>query len=94
MLKKVVASKDFKDNLSQILLFISKDSKNRANIFKNSLMTDANNLIFMPLKFRKSIYFEDEYIRDFIFKGYCMPYLINEKNEEIILLDIIKWEER
>lgn len=23
-----------------------------------------------------------------------MPYLINEKNEEIILLDIIKWEER
>lgn len=94
MLKKVVSSKNFKNNLSKVLLFIAKDSKNRANTFKNSLMSDANNLIFMPLKFRKSIYFEDENIRDYILKGYCIPYLINEKNEEIILLDIIKWKEK
>jgi hypothetical protein len=48
----------------------------------------------MPLKYRKSIYFENETIRDFIFKGYCIPYLIEAEYERIILLDIIKWEKR
>ena len=48
----------------------------------------------MPMKYRKSIYFENETIRDFIYKGYCIPYLIDADNKRIILLDIIKWEER
>jgi len=48
----------------------------------------------MPYKFRKSIYFDDENIRDYIFKGYAIPYLINEDNNEIALLDIIKWVDK
>lgn len=48
----------------------------------------------MPYKFRKSIYFDDENIRDYIFKGYTIPYSINEDNNEIVLLDIIKWMDK
>ncbi len=94
MLKKIARSDEFKENLSQILFYIAKDSKNKANEFKNSLKQALDNLTFMPLKCRKSIYFNHEEIRDFIFKGYCIPYVIEEQNERIILLDIIKWEER
>ncbi len=92
MVEQIKRSAVFKENLSEILLFIAKDSKNRANNFKNTLKEELEKLPFMPLKYRKSIYFNQENIRDFIFKGYCIPYVINEK--EIILLDIIKWEER
>lgn len=94
MLDKIVRSSEFKDNLSKILLYIAKDSKNRANSFKNSLKKELEELTFMPLKYRQSIYFNQENIRDFIFKGYCIPYVIDEINKRIILLDIIKWEKR
>jgi len=94
MLKKVARSDEFKENLSLILFYIARDSKNQANQFKNALKQELENLTFMPFKYRKSIYFSHENIRDFIFKGYCIPYVIEEENERIILLDIIKWEER
>ncbi|MFA5455226.1 MAG: type II toxin-antitoxin system RelE/ParE family toxin [Sulfurimonas sp.] len=94
MLEKIVRSNEFKENLSKILFYIAKDSKNRANNFKNSLKKELYELTFMPLKYRQSIYFNQENIRDFIFKGYCIPYVIDEENKRLILLDIIKWEER
>jgi len=94
MLEKIRRSDEFRENLSKILFYIAKDSKNRANNFKNSLRKEIEELTFMPLKYRKSIYFNQENIRDFIFKGYCIPYIIDEDKKKIILLDIIKWEER
>ncbi|MGD9719045.1 MAG: type II toxin-antitoxin system RelE/ParE family toxin [Sulfurimonadaceae bacterium] len=94
MLNRVVASSAFRANLSKILKFIAKDSKTKATRFKNALQKELQELPYMPLKYRKSIYFENETIRDFIFKGYCIPYLIEAEHERIILLDIIKWEKR
>jgi plasmid stabilization system protein ParE len=94
MPEKIKRSEEFRENLSKIILYIAKDSKSRANNFKNSLKKELNELTFMPLKYRQSIYFNQENIRDFIFKGYCIPYVIDEDKKEIILLDIIKWEKR
>ena len=48
----------------------------------------------MPHKFRKSIYFNDENIRDYIFKGYVIPYFIDTKHEKIVLLGIVKYREK
>jgi len=42
-------------------------------------------------KFRPSIYFDDEAVRDFIFKGYVIPYLIDTYKDKIVLLSIIKY---
>lgn len=47
----------------------------------------------MPYKFRKSIYSEDDNVRDYIFIGYCIPYLIQKEQSRIVLLDIIKWRQ-
>ena len=84
-------SESFVCKLSDILTFISKDSKANAKNFKNELQESLISIQYMPYKYRKSIYFDDENIRDFIFKGYCIPYHIDEKNDQIILLSIIKW---
>lgn len=73
--------------------FISKNSKTRALNFKSEIDNEINNLDNMPYKFRKSIYFEDENIRDLIYKGYTIPYRINEIKNSIILIGIKKSQE-
>ncbi|MDX9743629.1 MAG: type II toxin-antitoxin system RelE/ParE family toxin [Arcobacteraceae bacterium] len=81
----------FLKKLTVILVFIAKDSKDNARNFKSSLQHSLNQIENFPYKYRKSIYFDDENIRDFIFKGYCIPYYIDQKNNEIVLLSILKW---
>lgn len=44
----------------------------------------------MPYKYRKSVYFDDENVRDFVFKGFVVPYFINEKANEVVVLGICK----
>lgn len=90
----IVQDDKFKTSLSDILNYIALDSKNRASNFKNALKKNLDDLIFMPYKFRKSIYFDNKNIRDFIFKGYCITYVIDIDNNQIILLDIFKWRNR
>lgn len=86
-------SASFTDNFKAILVYISLDSKSRAKQFKNALQSSLVNIPDMPYKFRKSIYFDDENIRDYIFMGYSIPYLIQEEKNRIVLLDIIKWRQ-
>lgn len=46
----------------------------------------------MPLKCRKSIYFDDENIRDLIFKGYVIPYKIDIDKKQITIIGINKYK--
>ncbi|EAH9012227.1 type II toxin-antitoxin system RelE/ParE family toxin, partial [Campylobacter jejuni] len=50
----------------------------------------CRNLSFMPYKNRKSLSFDNENIRDLIFKGYIIPYLIDKSKNEIVILGIYK----
>ncbi|PNV84564.1 MAG: plasmid stabilization protein [Sulfurimonas sp.] len=81
----------FTKNLKNILKFIAKDTKAKASSFNKNLFHKLNNIPNMPYKYRKSNYYEDADIRDFIFKGYTIPYLIDLQNNTIVLLDIFKW---
>lgn len=79
----IVKSDIFSDRLSQIIFFIAKDSKQNAQNFKNELQKSISSLVFMPYKYRKSIYFDNDNIRDCIFKGYCIPYFIDKEQNQI-----------
>jgi plasmid stabilization system protein ParE len=46
------------------------------------------NLPNNPYKFRKSFYFDDENIRDMIFKKYTIVYEIDLDNDMIVILNI------
>jgi len=48
----------------------------------------------MPYRFRQSQYYENPNVRDLIFKGYTIPYLIDNDNEKLVVLDIFKWSQR
>ncbi|NEW60227.1 type II toxin-antitoxin system RelE/ParE family toxin [Sulfurovum sp. bin170] len=84
----------FDSKLDAVLDYIARDSLNRAIDFSVELEEKLNKLPHMPYKFRRSIYFDDENIRDCIFKGYVIPYLIDGINNKIILLGIVKYREK
>ena len=55
----VLRSDSFTNSLSNILIYIAHDSKNRARQFNKTLQASLKELPNMPYKFRKSIYFDD-----------------------------------
>ena len=84
---KIIKDAYFTQSLERIILYIADDSKTRARNFKNSLDE-------FPYKFRKSIHFDNNDIRDYIFMGYTIPYLVDEEKDVIVVLDIFKWMEK
>ena len=83
----------FERELKIIFDFIAKDSLSRAREFRNELIAKIERTAQTPFICRKSINFNDESIRDLIFKGYVIPYLIDD--EVIYMLGIYKaneWE--
>ncbi len=75
---KISKSERYADNLYTILDFIAKDSLNRALKFSDELEKELYSLPVNPYRCRKSIHFSDENIRDLIFMGYVIPYLVNK----------------
>ena len=90
---QIVRSKKYTKSLQGIMRFISLDSKNRALEFRNELDKQISNIINMPHKCRKSIYFDDHDIRDLIYKGYTIVYKVDEEKSVITVLGIKKYKE-
>ena len=81
----------FERELKMIFDFIAKDSLNRAREFRNELIAKIERTAQTPFICRKSINFDNESIRDLIFKSYVIPYLIDD--EVIYILGIYKANE-
>jgi len=81
----------FLASLDHILDYIARDGFIYAKKFNRKLQKAINSIPNFPYKSRKSLYYDSEDIRDYIFKGYTIPYFIDNSNNKIILLDIFKW---
>jgi len=88
---QIIRDKNYISNLDSILDFIAKDSYNKALVFLNKLDQKINSIPGMPYKSRQSLYYQNDDIRDLIFKGYTIPYLIDHDKNQIVVLDIFKW---
>ena len=83
----------FNLELKSVFDFIAKDNPNRAREFRNELIAKIERTAQTPFICRKSINFNDDEVRDLIFKGYVIPYLVDD--EIIYVLGIYKaneWE--
>jgi len=90
---KIIYQAKFINSFNQIWDYISLDSKTRANQFKKEVKKKIGELENMPFRFRQSIYFEDENIRDLIFKGYTIVYKIDKERDTIIIIGIKKYKD-
>ncbi len=89
---QIVKDERYYLDLTEVMDFIARDSVQRAILFQTDLDTSIDNIINFPLKYRKSIYFNNENIRDLIFKGYVVPYEVDMHNLTITILGIVKWK--
>lgn len=81
----------FNRELRAVFDFIAKDSPNRAQGFRDKLVAKLQTISDSPLMYRKSASFEDERVRDLIFKSYVIPFAIED--ETIYVLGIYKANE-
>ena len=88
---RIVFKKEFVTKLSEQLDYIAQDSTTRANSFKVELLQKLKILTSFPYSCRKSIYFDDNCIRDFTFKGYTIVYRINKNQIEVF--GLVKFQE-
>ena len=83
----------FNRELKTVFDFIAKDSPSRARDFRDKLIAKLQAISDSPLMYRKSASFDDECVRDLIFKSYVIPYAIED--EAIYVLGIYganKWQ--
>jgi plasmid stabilization system protein ParE len=80
---KIVFKDTFLNRLESQIEYISLDSPTRARKFKSDLFKRIKEILQRPSSYRKSIYFEDETIRDLIFKGYTIVFRLTEESVEI-----------
>ena len=80
---KIVFKESFLNRLEIQINYIALDSPKRARKFKNDLLARIREIHINPLRYRKSIYFNKEEIRDLIFKGYTIVFRITADQIEI-----------
>ena len=90
---KIEFTKVFRLDLDDQIRFISKDKPKAAKKFKSDLLNNIRKDLKNPFHFKKSIYFENENIRDYAFKGYVCVCLIDTENEIITLFGFIKYKQ-
>ncbi len=77
----------YKNQLIVILKHIAKDKITASNNFYTNLNETIDEIPNFPFKYRKSIYFDNDNIRDMTFKGYTIIYRVNIKKD---LIEVIR----
>jgi plasmid stabilization system protein ParE len=91
---QIKLDEEFENNFETIFKHISKDKILASKNFKRELFQQIKNIPNFPYKYRKSIYFDDENIRDMIFKGYTIVYKVDTQKNTINIADIFNQNKR
>jgi plasmid stabilization system protein ParE len=81
---------EFNYDLKDIVDFISRDKPLAARKFKAELVKNIKKDLKQPFLFKKSIYFDDENIRDYVFKGYTVVFKVDVVLETVLVVAILK----
>ena len=90
---KVSFEAKFIQKLNDQVRYISKDKPQAARKFKSDLLKNLRKDLEQPFHFKKSRYFENENIRDYVFKGYICVYEIDVEQDIIIVFGFIKYKD-
>jgi plasmid stabilization system protein ParE len=87
---RIVITDIFLNKLLNQVDYISDDKPKAAQKFKTNVFAQIRQITKMPYKNRRSLYHNDENIRDLIFKGYIIIYRIKPEVSEIEIFGFIK----
>ncbi len=90
---KLSITKEFRNKLNSQVAYIAQDKPAAARKFKNDLILAISEIPAMPFRYRKSIFFDREDVRDLVFKGYIVIYKVNLKLKEIEVFGFTKYKD-
>lgn len=85
---RIIESKQFKDELRAIAFYIKQDNLSASLHFVQNLRKNIKALRDFPYQHRRSIYFDNEAIRDMVYMGYTIVYEVNKENDTLVLFSI------
>ena len=89
----VSISNEFLKLLTSQVRFIYKDKPRAALKFRKELLKNIKKDLKQPFHFKKSRYFENENIRDYVFKGYVAVYEVDVENKTVSVFGFIKYKD-
>jgi len=86
----ILTSKLYEEQLKEILELLAQEDYKVAKNFKMYLDTIIINMESKEKKYKKSIYFDDENIKDIEYQGCTIVFLVDNSNSCYIILGITK----
>ncbi len=87
----VKTTSEFRAKLHRQINYIAKDKPMAARKFKKNIYAEIKKIPERKYSYKKSDFFDDNEIREMIFKGYRIIFDI--KQSEIIVFGFHKWED-
>jgi plasmid stabilization system protein ParE len=87
---KVNITEGFIFKLNNQVDYIAADKPIAARKFKRDLIKKLKKDLKQPFLFKKSRYYNDENIRDYVFKGYTAVYYIDRVENSVSVFGFIK----
>lgn len=81
----------FLELLKNQVRYIYKDKPKAALKFRKDLLKNIKKDLKYPFHFKRSRYFDNDNIRDYIFKGYVVVYEINLEENIVTVFGFIKY---
>jgi plasmid stabilization system protein ParE len=89
----VSISTEFRKLLTEQVRYIYKDKPRAALKFRKDLLKNIKKDLKQPFHFKKSRYFDDENIRDYVFKRYVAVYEVDIEQEIVSVFGFIKYKD-
>jgi hypothetical protein len=93
-MKQIVSSTLFDEQLREILSALEKEDINSAKSFKLYLDTVIINMQTKIAKYKPSVFFENEKVKDIENQGYVIPFYCDESDDTYVLLGIYKKDDK
>ena len=86
-------SNEFLKLLKDQVRYIYKDKPRAALKFRKDLLKNIRKDLIHPFHFKKSRYYDNGNIRDYVFKGYVSVYEVDMESETVYVFGFIKHKE-
>lgn len=87
---KILCSDFYEEQLKEHLITFLSEDFHATKKFKTYLDTIIINIPTKVNKYKKSIYFNDENIKDILHEDFIIPFYIDEQNDTYLILGIVK----
>lgn len=87
---KIQLTSTFINRLNKLVDYIAQDKPSSARHFRQDILNQINKLNKMYFKNRESIHFNDDNVREIIFKGFKIIYKVYQKENKIVIFALLK----